>query len=436
LTLGCALAVSAACGDDDGAGGAGGSDGPTTSSPSSSGAQSGGGGTGPGGPFEACTACNATACGDLLADCAADAACASWLACAEACEVGGGLAACLDACDAAAMGQAPIHLVYACGCQACPTECGAVEACTRKCEDGGPPPIDTGMAPMTLAETGLYDADGEIAPYVLAFQPRYALWSDGAAKNRWAYIPACDPIDTSDPDHWGFPVGTRLWKEFTRDGVLIETRLIHRYGPDSNNWLFATYQWGVGMSTTLVTNGVTDANGTGHDIPTIADCGNCHGKLPERALGFSAIQLTHTSSAAPLRIDDLSAWGYLTVPAPPGGYPIPDGGDATVGEALGHLHANCGNCHNDAMPVPPMLLRVLTTDATPQQTGTYTTAVNVLTTNFMAGQLYRIEGADPDNSAIIIRMAQSTMPPIASEIVDADGITTLGAWIQTLPPPN
>ena len=62
-------------------------------------------------------------------------------------------------------------------------------------------------------------------------------------KSRHVYIPKCAKIDTSDMDHWSMPVGTRFWKEFRRDGVLVETRLIHRYGPGPDDWIFASYQW-------------------------------------------------------------------------------------------------------------------------------------------------------------------------------------------------
>ena len=45
--------------------------------------------------------------------------------------------------------------------------------------------------PASLAETGLY-ADGQvgrIAPGVRAFSPQYPLWSDGAVKRRWIWLP-------------------------------------------------------------------------------------------------------------------------------------------------------------------------------------------------------------------------------------------------------
>src|SRR5262245_10833144 len=92
--------------------------------------------------------------------------------------------------------------------------------------------------PPTLAATGLYadPATREIAADVMAFAPQYPLWSDGAAKKRWIRLPPGASIDGSDPDAWRFPIGTRLWKEFTF-GRRVETRFLERL-PDGT-WRFA-----------------------------------------------------------------------------------------------------------------------------------------------------------------------------------------------------
>src|SRR5580765_5729716 len=58
--------------------------------------------------------------------------------------------------------------------------------------------------PMLLSQTGLYanTATGELAAGVVAFQPQFALWSDGATKKRWVKLPAGAKIDTTDMDFW------------------------------------------------------------------------------------------------------------------------------------------------------------------------------------------------------------------------------------------
>ena len=100
----------------------------------------------------------------------------------------------------------------------------------------------TPSAPPTLRETGLYiDAAAlTVDPQHLTFSPQYPLWTDGAAKRRWISLPPGTAIDASDPDAWVFPVGTRLWKEFSFDGRRVETRYLER---EADRWVYAAYAW-------------------------------------------------------------------------------------------------------------------------------------------------------------------------------------------------
>src|SRR5687768_14016035 len=100
---------------------------------------------------------------------------------------------------------------------------------------------DAPLAP-TLAATGLFEAGSaeRVRAGNFEFTPRHAHWTDGMAKRRWLYIPPGTAIDTSDPDRWEFPRGTRAWKEFSADGR-VETRLVERLSDGS--WRFATYAW-------------------------------------------------------------------------------------------------------------------------------------------------------------------------------------------------
>ena len=95
--------------------------------------------------------------------------------------------------------------------------------------------------PARLRDTGLYSdwAARTIASDKLPFSPQYALWSDGAVKSRWMYIPPGMFIDASNPDVWRFPVGSRFWKEF-RFGRRAETRFIEH---TRTGWRFASYAW-------------------------------------------------------------------------------------------------------------------------------------------------------------------------------------------------
>src|SRR5262245_54422664 len=130
-------------------------------------------------------------------------------------------------------------------------------------------------APASLRATGLF-ADGlQVRPDNLPFAPQYPRWSDGADKRRWIHLPAGTAIDASRPE-WSFPVGTRLWKEFSVAGRRVETRLIER---GADGWHFSAYAWNAaGTDATLVpAAGAEVALPRGaYKIPSEVDCRACH----------------------------------------------------------------------------------------------------------------------------------------------------------------
>jgi len=315
----------------------------------------------------------------------------------------------------------------------------------------------TGFFKSIGADGGLALADG-VRPY----EPRYKLWSDGADKSRWFYLPPGTQIDNSDQDHWVFPMGTKFWKEFSINGKRIETRLVEHFGPGPDDYRYVTYWWkptDAGASPSDATavpedKAIQNANGTDHDVPFGEHCHRCHDPLNDHVLGFSAFQLTSpappATELAGVTIKTLSDENLLTVPTP-NGFEIP-GPNATVRNALGYLHANCGNCHNTTegvgIPDPKLVLRVLVGQRTAEETGAYTTALNVVVTkedHMNVPLTYRIFGGDTDKSSVSYRMAlrgmfdgipaQDQMPPLASEHPDMTGITAVNTWIKTLPAP-
>lgn len=296
----------------------------------------------------------------------------------------------------------------------------------------------------TLFDTGLCvdRACTQIAADAIEYVPRFELWASTASKRRWLQIPAGAKIDTTDMDLWVFPLGTKVWKEFTRDGVRVETRYIVKTLENDNStdaWLYAAYEWNAGQTEAVsVPDGSVNANGTMHDIPNNKVCKDCHEQLrPSRLLGVEAIQLDFESSKADLQ--DLIAMGLLTTP-PSGSRPyFPLPGDATVHAAFGYLHANCSSCHSTTSYVrnaTTLDLRLLTTKlVTVMETPTYLTTVNVPTfTDLAQGTIVRPR--DPDNSVMIEVMnfpnALDRMPPVATEIVDPAGQAVLRAWINAL----
>jgi len=392
---------------------------------------------GPSAAGEACLACGAGACGASLRACEQNPECGPWLDCVMACDG----AACSRACDARYSGLSRVYYgIYSCLCGSCSAECQVTESCQKSC-DADPVLAPSDALPASLADTGLYAKNGSISPLARSYDVRFPLWADGAGKGRYVYVPPCATIDTSDMDHWKFPVGTRFWKEFGEDGQLIETRLLHRYGSGEDDWLYATYGWdtahpGDPSAARLVEKGQSNAGGTLHDIPDLSACATCHGKLPDRVLGFSAIQLSHAEPG--LNMQKLSDWGWLSLPAR-SGFKVP--GTAVQQAALGYLHGNCGGCHNQQVDIPredPMRLRLLVGQTDYATTDAVRTTIGVPTVSSYP-ELHgkpRVAPGAPENSAVFLRMSDRNkfpMPPLATKFSDVDGgDADVEAWIDSL----
>jgi hypothetical protein len=404
----------------------------------------------------ACLAC-ASECEDELERCESSPLCNGWLSCVRACEG----SSCVADCDDT-YGAAPILLdkIYACLCASdCEAECSGVEVCDKSCEDDAGLPVLSNTPPEKLSDTGLYvEAAGAepwaIAPYVRTFEPEYELWADGAVKQRYIYLPRCKPIHSSDMDHWSFPVGTRIWKQFTRDGVRIETRLLARFGTGVADWLMVSYRWPVPVSAGAPLDpetaglspeaGLDGANGTEHRIPSRGECTQCHGALSERVLGFSAIQLSYPASAGmagDLTFSELADKGVLSYAPVRTGYDPP--GSEVAQAALGYLHANCGNCHNETgtyTQSPSLWLRLLVGQTTVESTHVYTSAVAQNTGNPNFSTYQRIAPHHAELSSTILRMQRNPslgeilpMPPIGRRLPDTAGVSVVSAWINSLP---
>ena len=311
-------------------------------------------------------------------------------------------------------------------------------------------------APRLLSETGLYEAGrpGTIAPENRPFSPQYPLWSDGAAKSRWVYLPKGTAIDAGNPADWQFPVGTRFWKEFTFNGRKVETRFLWRAAPD--RWIFATYVWneeqndGVLAPDEGVPGIVAIAGGRRHDIPGANDCRACHGTGRPGPLGFNALQLStdrdpnaiHGEPLAPgmttlatLVTDGLMQPARRELVASP---PRIHTGSPRTRSVLGYFAANCGTCHNrsgETTFAGPSLKHsdVADGDAVALALTRYATAWQV--PGQPDGSSRMLNALAPEASAMLVRMRSrrpsSQMPPLGTAVRDDAAIEAVTKWITT-----
>lgn len=316
------------------------------------------------------------------------------------------------------------------------------------------------VLPGELRCTGLYSNWDQRALRcgVTAYAPAYELWSDGAAKQRYVWLPPGSTIDVSNPDDWDYPVGTRFWKEFyvgpEGSQKLGETRFLVRA---EVGWLYTAYVWNEeGTQATQINEGVSDLFGTGHTVPSREQCKTCHNGREEFILGWDFIMLgpgaTGVTAQALADAGQLSEFdsAYLNATVP---------GDAIEQAALTYLHANCGvSCHNttlDATANPSGLYLRLELDALDSVLSTGAAAgINHLPgPNAMFSDLpdqptepyYDLRPLDPERSLVLARMmfrgSETAMPPIGTHVAHQAGIDMVRAWIESMteergyPPP-
>jgi hypothetical protein len=315
------------------------------------------------------------------------------------------------------------------------------------------------VPPATLDCTGLYVdiASKTLSSAVRSYQPAVPLWSDGAQKMRWIQLPAGTQIDVSDPNEWSFPVGTKIWKEFSRGGKRIETRLFQKIddGPPPI-WVHATYAWNEDESEAVTSGGgditLADDGGIYH-IPTFAECEECHNGRTDHVLGFEQVSLGE-QGALGLTLAELAAEALIA--------PTPAQTQLTIGEdstgvaapALAWLHVNCGvTCHNAnsnataygvgmRLRLDPALLdgRPVTISAfDPLST---TIGVAARSPGWVQPVAWtRIVPGDPAHSLLVQLISNrgtnnpvgGQMPPIASLIVDTADVANVVAWISKMP---
>jgi hypothetical protein len=311
--------------------------------------------------------------------------------------------------------------------------------------------------PEHLAATGLFlpGSTTEVRSGVLEFSPQYPLWSDGAAKRRWIALPPDAFIDASRPTAWEFPVGTRLWKEFSLDRR-VETRLMERLTDGS--WRYATYVWNEDQSDALLAPSkgvpalpVALAPGGRYAIPSEADCRACHEGAAVPVLGFSALQLSadrdplavHVTASASVDLRELAARGVLrnlpaTLIETP---PRIAAASLTERAALGYLHGNCGHCHNapdNSDASVPVSMRLAQDVGDPASSDKVLRSLIGVSARFRLRSeqmsLPLITAGDSRASMLAVRMrsrdAHVQMPPLGTAIADSQALALIERWID------
>ena len=285
-----------------------------------------------------------------------------------------------------------------------------------------------GFFPMSLADSGCFDADMSPRPGVYRYDVAAELWSDGSHKTRYLELPPGETIAVQADGSWSFPAGTVVIKRFEHNGRDVETRVmvLRNFG-----WEVHSYKWNddQGDATLLDDHDsavITTADATfEHTFPNRRSCIVCHGTDSARLLAVKSRQLNRGGQLAAFEAIDMfsgEALSDVTMPGLESSAPAAD-------RARAYLDANCGHCHRPGGWVPA----VLDIDLRYETPLSQMALCGVATTSGEAGE--RLIPGNADGSRIYQRVATRDfwqMPPLATEIAHDDGVQVIGAWIDGL----
>ncbi len=318
-------------------------------------------------------------------------------------------------------------------------------------------------------DAGAREPNERVTPYDL----NTALYSDGALKYRYVYIPPGQHATYNPDTVFEFPIGTVLIKTFAfaadmrhpdQNVRFLETRLlIHR----ADGWVALPYVWNEAQTEARLSPiGATvpinfiDADGQAQQldwaVPNRNQCKGCHDRAGELVpIGPSARNLNRTGPAVPsLPADDagnesiltcergcsqLAVWRFLNMldQSPDTAPRVPSAYDTTApleARARAYLDVNCAHCHNPQGPAHTSGLDLRWSQRDPVAWG-----VNkrpIAAGRGSANMQFAIAPGDPDHSFLLYRMHSldpgEMMPELGRQTVDARGVALIRDWIAQM----
>jgi glucose/arabinose dehydrogenase len=335
-------------------------------------------------------------------------------------------------------------------------------------EATGDPAAEETMA-SSLSGTGCFDGSGNPTGGMIPFEVRAPLWSDGASKRRWLSIPDGTNITLDADGDFVFPNGTILAKEFTQNGVRVETRLLVRH-PDGA-WEGYTYAWMDEGGNLLDDAELISSDSSTRTIPGSSEdwvypsrgqCETCHTQAAGFALGPEVAQLNYPytypdGESTNSQIHTLSAIGILESPVDSyrESMRLASYDEETSEERLAqaYLHSNCGGCHREGAPgfggrstMPDIVYRPGASNSSLTQLfcgvgwGTEHLGLGEDAQLVQPGVPGTWDNLDDGGSLLYLRTgardnvpgSSGAMPPLGSRLVDEEGMRLLSDWITQL----
>ncbi|UYV14254.1 SO2930 family diheme c-type cytochrome [Porphyrobacter sp. ULC335] len=303
--------------------------------------------------------------------------------------------------------------------------------------------ITSAAFPKNLSEYAFFqdgrglDPAARVYPYAL----NTPLWSDGADKLRFIYLPEGTKLVADGEGLLKFPVGAAIIKTFAfgegEERRLIETRvLLHR----ADGWVALPYRWNAEQTeATLALAGgrveLTTPAGEAisYAIPNKNQCKSCHGKdgqvipIGPKARNLSVKWMGDMFKAG--NLDHL----------PPGGATMPVWAGYTANSpaapfARAYLDVNCAHCHQPGGGASNSGLDLRWEQHDPQA---YGIGKRPVAAGRGAGEYdFSIVAGHPDESILLYRMNSAepgiAMPELGKSSIDKDGVAVVRRWIAEM----
>lgn len=282
---------------------------------------------------------------------------------------------------------------------------------------------------------------------VTAYELNTALYSDGALKFRYVFIPEGQQARYNDAGVFEFPVGTVLIKTFAFAADMrapaanvrfLETRLLIRR---ADGWIALPYIWNEAQTEArlspiggdVLVSFINEA-GAAIDldwaVPNRNQCKACHDRAGDLTpIGPSARNLNRDT-----QLEDWRRAGLIDR-APAEAPRVPDAFDASAPleqRARAYLDVNCAHCHNPQGPAHTSGLDLSWSQREPALWG-----VNkrpVAAGRASGGYAFAIEPGHPERSILAHRMASTDpgvmMPELGRQLVDDRAFALMRDWIS------
>lgn len=275
-----------------------------------------------------------------------------------------------------------------------------------------------------------------VTPYAL----NTPLWSDGAEKLRFIYLPEGTQLAAAGDGLLKFPVGAAIIKTFAfGEGEarrLIETRvLLHR----AEGWVALPYRWNAEQTeASLALAGgrldlVTSAGeAISYAIPNKNQCKTCHSKDGEVIpIGPKARNLSGEWLGQMVRRGALDR-------VPDGAGSLPDWRTHATGPAAplarAYLDVNCAHCHQPGGGASNSGLDLRWEQSDAHALGIFKRPVAA--GRGAGGHEFSVLPGQPDRSILLFRMDSAepgvAMPELGKASVDKDGAAVVRRWISEM----